>query len=180
MIEVNTKDLLSRNKAYSKTHVPIPTGKEQLAASNGTRPPMSIVISCLDSRIIPDQFLQLAPAEVTVIRNIGGRVDDSVILQIAALGALRPLGDILIIHHDDCGATKFTEEYIKRALTEKYGKDDRIDGTVFGAIADLPQSLRDDVEIMRTSTFVNTGTLITGLLYNIKTGLVNEVCSATK
>jgi carbonic anhydrase len=177
---INTQDLLSRNRAYSKSHIPIPSVNEQRAALQGPRPPIAIVISCLDSRIIPDQFLQLAPTEVTVIRNVGGRVNDSVILQIAALGTLRPLGDILIIHHIDCGATKFTEEQVKKNLTNKFGKDERIGGTVFGAIVDLPQSLRDDVEIMRKSTLIDTGTLITGLLYDIKTGLLEEVCSTTK
>ena len=177
---IDTRELLSRNRDYSKTHVPAPTRAEQLAANNGTRPPIAIVISCIDSRIIPDHFLKLTPGEVTVIRNVGGRVNDSVILQIAALGTLRPLGDILIIHHVDCGATKFTEEWMKEKLTEKFGRDKRIDGTEFGAIADLPQSLRDDVEIMRKSTLIDSGTLITGLLYDINTGLVEEVCKATK
>jgi carbonic anhydrase len=177
---INKAELLSRNREYSKTHIPIPTGKEQLDALQGPRPPIAVVISCLDSRIIPDQFFQLKPTEVTVIRNVGGRVNDSVILQIAALGTLRPLGDILIVHHIDCGTTKFTEEQVKKNLTEKFGKDERIDEMVFGAIADLPQSLRDDVEIMKNSTLIESGTLITGLLYDIKTGLVEELCSATK
>lgn len=177
---IDTQTLLARNIEYSKTHVPLPTGREQLAANNGTRPPISIVISCLDARIIPDQFLQLTPAEVTVIRNAGGRVNDNIILQIAALGALRQLGDILIIHHTDCGTTKITEDQVKEKLTEKYGKSEKIDGTVFGAIADLPQSIRDDVEMMRNSPFIDPGTLLTGLLYDIKTGLLEEVCSTRK
>jgi len=177
---IDTQELLSRNKNYSKTHTPIKTAKQRLAANTGPRPPIAIVLSCLDSRVIPDQFLQLKPTEVTVIRNVGGRVNDSVILQIAALGTLRPLGDILIIHHIDCGATMFTEDVVKKALTEKYGANEKIDETVFGAIADLPQSLREDVEIMRLSAFIESGTVITGLLYDIQTGLLEEVCKVTK
>lgn len=180
MQAIDTQELLSRNIAYSKTHHPIPTGKEQLQANNGTRPPIAIVISCLDSRIIPDQFLQLTPGEVTVIRNVGGRVNDSAILQIAALGTLRPLGDILVIHHVDCGATKVSEEGVKAKLTEKYGQDSRVHGMVLGAISDLPQSLRDDVETLRKEKLINEGTRITGLLYDIKTGLLEQVCGVTK
>jgi hypothetical protein len=36
---------------------------------------------------------------VTVYRHVGGRINDKVILQIATLGMIRPLGDILIVHH---------------------------------------------------------------------------------
>jgi carbonic anhydrase len=99
---VDRRELLSRNREYSKTHVPLPTGAEQLAANNGTRDPIAIVLSCFDSRIIPEQFLQLSPAEVTVIRNAGGRVNESIILQITGLGILRPIGDILIRHYIPC------------------------------------------------------------------------------
>jgi len=185
MQAIDTQELLARNKDYSKTHISIRTGAEQITANRGTpyegtRPPIPVVISCLDSRIIPDQFFKLSPSEVTVIRNVGGRVNDSIILQIAALSTLRPVGDILVIHHVDCGATKVREEWVRAKLTDKYGQDIRIDSSVLGAIADLPQSLRDDVEILRMEKLIDPGTRITGLLYDIKTGLVEEVCKATK
>ena len=44
-----------------------------------------------------------AAGEAIIARNVGGRVNDSVIYQIAALGILRPLGDIIVVHHMDLG-----------------------------------------------------------------------------
>lgn len=98
--ELTTDQLLARNRDYSQGHIPAPTKDEALAAAGGSRLPIPIIVSCFDSRIIPDQFFELAPGEATVLRNIGGRVNDHMLLQIAALGVLRPLGDILIVHHE--------------------------------------------------------------------------------
>jgi carbonic anhydrase len=98
--ELTTPLLLARNKSYIQNHVPAPTMEESIAASGGARLPIPVIVGCFDSRIIPDQFFDLAPGEATVLRNIGGRVNDHMLLQIAALGVLRPLGDVLIVHHE--------------------------------------------------------------------------------
>lgn len=97
---LTTDQLLARNREYSHGHIPAPTKEQAIAAAGGSRLPVPIIVSCFDARIIPDQFFDLAPGEATVLRNIGGRVNDHMLLQIAALGVLRPLGDILIIHHE--------------------------------------------------------------------------------
>ena len=69
---------------------------------------------------------------------------------------LRPLGDILIVHHKgefgpsylamlgvvlmgcwkECGATTFKNEDMKKKVTEKFEPDPRIDEFDFGAIAE--------------------------------------------
>ena len=99
--------------------------------------------------------------EVTVYRHVAGRINDTVILQIASLGILRPLGDILIVHHKgefrpatysmetlerltsvsdhqkiECGATFFQNEGMKEKIEAKFGPDPRIDVFDFGAIAE--------------------------------------------
>jgi hypothetical protein len=42
---------------------------------------------------------------VIVYRHVGGRINDYVILQVSSLGLLRPVGDVLIVHHTgECGS----------------------------------------------------------------------------
>ena len=69
----------------------------------------TLVLTCLDSRVDPAHFFGLQLGDAVVMRNIGGRVTDGVIEQIAILRALAGLVgggalEVAIVHHTDCGA----------------------------------------------------------------------------
>ncbi len=80
-------------------------------ASQG-QSPKALMISCADSRIVPEQILQAEPGELFVCRNAGnivppfatmnGGVSSTVEYAVAALG----VRDIIICGHSDCGAMK--------------------------------------------------------------------------
>ena len=70
----------------------------------------TLVLTCLDARVDPAHLFGLELGDAVVMRNIGGRVTDEVIEQIAILRALAGLVgggalEVVIIHHTDCGAS---------------------------------------------------------------------------
>jgi len=74
--------------------------------------PKALMISCADSRIVPEQIVQAEPGDLFVCRNAGnivppyatmnGGVTSTVEYAVAALG----VSDIIVAGHSDCGAMK--------------------------------------------------------------------------
>lgn len=74
--------------------------------------PKALMISCADSRIVPEQIMQAEPGDLFVCRNAGnivppystlnGGVTSTVEYAVAALG----VSDIIVCGHSDCGAMK--------------------------------------------------------------------------
>lgn len=104
-------ELIGRVFSFEKTIFP---GSGELFAklvSQGQEP-KALMISCADSRVVPEQILQAQPGELFVCRNAGnivppyanmnGGVSSTVEYAVAALG----VRDIIICGHSDCGAMK--------------------------------------------------------------------------
>ncbi|WP_454884156.1 carbonic anhydrase [Sphingomonas oryzagri] len=80
-------------------------------AANG-QSPKALMISCADSRIVPEQVMQAEPGDLFVCRNAGnivppyatqnGGVTSTVEYAVAVLG----IRDIIVCGHSDCGAMK--------------------------------------------------------------------------
>lgn len=80
--------------------------------ANYGQSPKALMISCADSRIVPEQILQAQPGELFVCRNAGnivppfatmnGGVSSTVEYAVAALG----VRDIIVCGHSGCGAMK--------------------------------------------------------------------------
>ncbi|RVU16599.1 carbonic anhydrase [Methylobacterium oryzihabitans] len=78
---------------------------------NGQQP-KALVISCADSRVVPEQITQVGPGELFVCRNAGnivppiatvtGGVSAAIEYAVMALG----VRDIVVCGHSDCGAMK--------------------------------------------------------------------------
>jgi carbonic anhydrase len=74
--------------------------------------PKALVISCADSRVVPEQITQVGPGELFVCRNAGnivppiatvtGGVSAAIEYAVMALG----VRDIVVCGHSDCGAMK--------------------------------------------------------------------------
>ncbi|WEK43905.1 MAG: carbonic anhydrase [Candidatus Sphingomonas colombiensis] len=84
-------------------------------ASDG-QAPKALMISCADSRVVPEHVMQAEPGDLFVCRNAGnivppfaqanGGVSSTVEYAVAALG----VRDIIVCGHSDCGAMKALAE----------------------------------------------------------------------
>ncbi len=80
--------------------------------ANHGQQPKALMISCADSRVVPEQIMQAQPGDLFVCRNAGnivppyatqnGGVTSTVEYAVMALG----IRDIIVCGHSDCGAMK--------------------------------------------------------------------------
>ncbi len=104
-------ELIGRVFSFEKTVFPIHSDLYARLAKNG-QSPKALMISCADSRVVPEHIVQAAPGDLFVCRNAGnivppfaqknGGVSSTVEYAVAALG----VRDIIVCGHSDCGAMK--------------------------------------------------------------------------
>ena len=140
---------------------------------------MTIVLTCVDSRVDPAHFAGLALGDALTMRNVGGRITDAAMLEVAMLwqlmklgsGAEPPLG-LAIVHHDDCGMARFVVPEVAGAITEFFGTPDVVDTY---AIADERASVATDVDRALASPHVPAGLAISGHRYDVTTGRLEQI-----
>jgi carbonic anhydrase len=104
-------ELIGRVFSFEKHVFPNQSALYNHLASNG-QSPKALMISCADSRIVPEHIMQADPGDLFVCRNAGnivppfatqnGGVSSTVEYAVAALG----VRDIIVCGHSDCGAMK--------------------------------------------------------------------------
>jgi len=104
-------DILSRVFSFEKQVFPSQSELYGRLAHDG-QSPKALMISCADSRIVPEQIMQASPGDLFVCRNAGnivppyalanGGVSSTVEYAVMGLG----VRDIIVCGHSDCGAMK--------------------------------------------------------------------------
>jgi carbonic anhydrase len=140
------------------------------------------VIGCVDPRVDPSDVLGLELGEAAVIRNVGGRVTPATLRTLGMLakvmqartgGAGSGVTHYAVLHHTDCGITDLAAfpdllaEYFE-APTSALGAK---------AVLDPVAAVRVDVEILRQN--LRAGVSVSGLVYDVATGLVDVVVPPT-
>jgi carbonic anhydrase len=126
----------------------------------------------MDSRLQVAAMLGLGDGEAHVIRNAGGVVTDDVVRSLAISQRLLGTREIMLIHHTDCGMTKTTEDGFKGAVEAETGI--RPPWAV-ESFADAEQDVRQSVGRLRASPFIPHKDAIRGFVFDVNTGLLNEV-----
>ncbi len=156
-------ELVHANNAYAasftKGNLPIPPGKHVA------------IVACMDARLDPARALGLQEGDAHVIRNAGGCAADA-IRSLVISQQLLGTREVMIVHHTDCGMLTFTDEQLKNQVEKNLGARP---STPFHAFADLDQSVRDDVEEVRSSPYLIKDITVRGFIYDVKTGRVREV-----
>jgi carbonic anhydrase len=131
------------------------------------------VLGCIDSRVDPGVVLGLELGEGVVMRNIGGRVTPAALRSWALLGRLgqgRPSGGhLVILQHTDCGITRLARypEQLAAFFEIPAGE------LAAKAVADPYAAVRVDAAIARQA--LPPGRLVSGLVYDVGTGLIEIV-----
>jgi len=181
---MNTLDtLLKRNKEFAA---------QQSAA--GTLPPAlpkalpnvkAIIIGCADMRVDPAHVLGIKPGEAVVIRNIGGRITPGLLEQLGLLGRIGEVaGEIpggggefhlIVLHHTDCGMTRLAGDSAKLAHYFQIPEAD----VKTKAVTDPRAAVALDVASLRAIPALPDAWLISGLVYDVATGLVEIAVPAS-
>jgi carbonic anhydrase len=141
----------------------------------------AIVITCADPRVDPAYVLGIKPGDAVVIRNIGGRVTPGVLQELGLLGRIGQIAGeapggggefhLIVMHHTDCGMTRLGGD---PALLAHYFQI-REGEIKTKAITDPRAAVAADVAVLRAVSALPRSWLISGLVYNVATGLVETV-----
>ena len=167
--------LLERNEQFARTFTPVPLG---LPATR------VIVVTCLDHRVDPAITLGLKLGDAPVLRNAGGRVNQSVIEEIAYLAYLgrRMAGgqvsddasvEIAVIHHTNCGTSFLVDPGFRHQASKATGVDEAT--LEASAVGDPYATVSTDVERLLASPLLPPGMGVSGHVYDVETGRVTTV-----
>ena len=130
------------------------------------------IVTCMDARIEPLAELGLTVGEAHVIRNAGGVVTDDVIRSLCISQQLLGTREVLVIHHSGCGMCGLDEAAFSDDLRDRLGA--RPDWPI-GSFADPDEDVRSAIATLRASPFIEHDTAMRGFVYDVETGLLNEV-----
>src|SRR5246127_5441664 len=140
-----------------------------------------IIIGCADMRVDPAYILGLKLGEAVVIRNIGGRITPGLLEQLGLLGRIGEVAGktpggggefhIVVLQHTDCGITRLPGD--PTMLTQYFQiRPEELNGK---AVTNPRAGVAVDVAALRTMTALPAQWLVSGLVYEVATGLVEIV-----
>ena len=141
----------------------------------------AIIIGCADMRVDPAHLLGTKPGEAVVLRNIGGRITPELLEQLSLLGRIGQVaGEIpggggefhlIVLQHTDCGITRLAGD---PAMLAHYFQIQESEVSA-KAVNDPRAALALDVAALRAIPALPAAWLISGLMYDVATGLVEIV-----
>lgn len=131
------------------------------------------VVTCMDSRIDPLRMLGLSYGDAKIFRNPGGRITPQA-LEALVLGAhLLRVDRILIVPHTRCAMASQTEAELRDAVSASAGVDATWQS--FSVISDQRAALKEDIRRVRSHPLIPDSVKVGGFLYDVDTGLLDEV-----
>lgn len=154
------EDLLAANEGYA-AHF-------DAAGLAGNAARGLAVVTCMDSRIEPLQMLGLSNGDAKIIRNAGARVTDDVLRTLVLAVHLLGVDRVMVVAHSDCRMAKVDDDQVHEAIATQSGLDTR--SLDFRTIDDQSETLRGDVQKVRSSPYLPAGLAVLGCLYDVGTG----------
>jgi carbonic anhydrase len=177
-IMTSLDSMLERNKAFAAQQSAAGTLMPSLPEAMPNVKAM--IIGCADMRVDPADVLGLKPGEAVVLRNIGGRVTPGLLEQLALLGRIGQVAGkmpgggefhLIVLQHTDCGITRLPGDPDKLAhyfqIPESEVKNK--------AVSDPHAAVAVDIALLRTIPALPAKWIISGLVYDVATGLVEVV-----
>lgn len=139
----------------------------------------TMVITCADPRVDPAHILGLELGDAVVIRNIAGRITPTTLQAMGMLGMVAQAEridtsnglNLIVLHHTDCGITRLTAK--TEVLAGYFGiNPENLDSK---AVGNPYEAVAVDVAALKANPALPDGWVVSGLVYNVKTGVVETV-----
>jgi len=149
--------LLAANEGYAAARAAVadPKPSRRLA-----------VVTCMDARIDVFAVLGLHLGEAHVIRNAGGRVTDDVLRSLALSCHVLGVDTAVIMQHTRCGLAGVTDAELRRRTGADLG---------FFPIDDHAEALREDIEILASTPYLEPLRVVAGFVYDVEHGGLDDV-----
>ena len=160
--------LQSANEIYAgefrKGDLPMPPGR-RLA-----------IVTCMDARLDPARFLGLEEGDAHVIRNAGGLVTEDAVRSLVISHWLLGTQEVAVLAHTDCGMLTFSNDDLRARLRAEAGAD--ASDVDFRPFPNLEASVRASVQTIRESPLLPDSLAVSGWVYDVRSGRINEVAEA--
>ena len=182
-------EVVAANEAYvrgfgNKGELPLPPARR------------FAILTCMDARLDPAKYAGLAEGDAHVIRNAGGRATDDAIRSLVISHKLLGTQEWFVIHHTNCGMELFADDVIADLLEDDLSTAS-FDGKTWSnphhhgghaaghfikwhTIKNQPDSVTQDVRRIREHPLVPTNVPVYGYVYDVRTGRLDEVKTATE
>lgn len=170
---------LERLKAGNQLYLHAKTGlgdissEKRLYTSENGQQPYAVIVSCSDSRVIPEYIFSAGLGELFVVRVAGNVIDGHQLGSIEY--AVEHLGCklVLVLGHTRCGAVsaavKRNEGYVKLITDEIRRAIGMETDAVRASILNIKHSVAKIKELLKPTD----GLHITGALYHTESGMVD-------
>jgi carbonic anhydrase len=175
----NLDHLLQHNKEFAAEQSAAGTLMPSL--SRAMPDVKAVIIGCADMRVDPAHVLGIKPGEAVVLRNIGGRITPGLLEQLGLLGRIGEVaGEIpggsgefhlVVLQHTDCGITRLAGDPAKLAHYFQIQEAE----LKTKVVTDPRAAVAVDVAALRAIPVLPGAWLISGLVYDVATGLVEIV-----
>src|SRR5271170_3099305 len=177
---MNTLDsMLERNKDFAAQESAAGTLMPSLPQAMPTV--KATIIGCADMRVDPAHVLGIKPGEAVVIRNIGGRITPGLLEQLGLLGRIGQVAGaipggggefhLIVLQHTDCGITRLAGDPAKLAHYFQIQESE----VKSKAVTDPRAAVAGDVAWLKTIPALPGQLIVSGLVYDVATGLVEVV-----
>src|SRR5271156_6188318 len=179
----NLDSMLERNKDFAAQQSAAGTLMPSLLRAMPSV--KAVIIGCADMRVDPAHVLGIKPGEAVVLRNIGGRFTPGLLEQLGLLGRIGEVaGEIpggggefhlIVLQHTDCGMTRLAgnpamlTHYFQIQEAELKKK----------AVTNPREAVAVDVAALRAIPALPGKWLVSGLVYDVATGLIEIVVPPT-
>lgn len=144
----------------------------------------TLVLTCADHRVDPAHVLGLGLGDAIVLRNPGGRLTTDVLQNLLVLATIAEVEEIeaefeiVIMHHTDCGMSRLVGSEHAPLLAAFAGLEQQEVDLL--QVADPIESVRYDVNRLRSLGVLSSTTSLVGVVLDLTTGLVRQYAGTTK
>ncbi len=169
------EQLLLGNKKYLTecTYSGDISPSKRLDTSTNGQHPKAVVITCSDSRVVPEIIFNAGIGEIFVIRCAGNVMDDTILGSIEYAVEHLHCDLVMVLGHSSCGAVTSTIKSTPTGFTKRI--TDKIK-EVIKEETDILKSVKinalSQVNIIKHSINVGDNVVICAAIYDIKTGEV--------
>ncbi len=124
------------------------------------------ILTCMDARIDVFAILGLHLGDAHVIRNAGGRVTDDVLRSLALSCHVLGVDTVVVMQHTECGLAGVTDDELRGLTGADLG---------FFPIDDHAAALKEDLEILTATPYLDPIEVVAGFVYDVETGEIDDV-----
>lgn len=155
---------VARNARYAtefdRAGLPAPPGRK------------AAIVACMDARLDIGRMLGLEAGDAHIIRNAGGVLTDDVVRSLVISQRLLGTEEIMLVHHTECGLATFRDDELKDRIEAETGERPDFD---FAPFESAEEDVRQSIRRLRRNPFLIAKDQIRGFVYDVHTGLLNEV-----